>query len=380
MRPLLEFLFWTSAGLILYACIGYPLLAQLLARLRPRPVRKADIRPTVSLIISAYNEEKTIGEKLENSLRLRYPEGKLEIVVVADGSSDRTVEIAGAFRERGVRLLHQSEREGKTAAMNRGVAASTGKILFFSDANTVYQPDTVEKLVRSFDDDSVGGVTGRKVVLEDRGRAATDGETAYWSYESALKAAESLAGSIATADGEIFAMRRSLYEPIPRGIVHDDMYLTLKIVENGYRVVYESEATSAEYASRSLYDEFHLKVRYASAGYQIVASFPGIFRPPRSWFAVEFISHKLLRWLAPFFLLGALFSSALIGSLFYKGVFWLQVAFYSIAVLGWALHGRVRFSALYFPLYFAAMNTAALYGFARHLMGGQTTQWRKAER
>ncbi len=375
----IEALFWISVTLVAYTYFLYPALVFALARLWPHPVRKADVEPSLSLIIAAYNEEKVIREKLENTLALDYPREKLEILVAAYGSSDRTAAIAREFESRGVRVLYRPEREGKTSALNRAVPEASGEILMFSDANTLYQPDCVRRLVRSFADPEVGGVTGRKLVLADASREASSGENAYWSYEGSLKAAESLFGSIVTADGEIFAMRRELYRPMPASIVHDDMYLSLTIIESGRRLVYEDRATSAEYASRTLLDEFHLKARYASAGYQIIHCFRRLLLPPRTWFAVEFLSHKLLRWLAPFFLLGSLVASGLSDSLFYRLAFWAQAAFYGAALLGWAVRALAA-GILYFPLYFSTMNAAALYGFFRFLTTGQTTLWRKADR
>jgi cellulose synthase/poly-beta-1,6-N-acetylglucosamine synthase-like glycosyltransferase len=373
--------FWIAFALIGYAYVGYPLLAMLVARRRARPVRvDPAFRPTVTLIIAACNEERVIREKLENTLQLTYPRQLLDIVVVADGSDDGTADVVRAYQDRGVRLLHQPHRQGKTAALNRAVAATTGEIVLFSDANTFYAPATVERMVRNFADPDVGGVSGRKIVMEDRTRAATDGEIAYWAFETQLKQWESLAGSIVTADGEIFAMRRSLFQPIPRDIVHDDMYLTLGIVESGSRVVFEPQATSAEQASRTLYDEFHLKVRYASAGYQIVGHFWRLLLPPTSWFALEFVSHKLLRWMAPLFLVVLFVSSALAGGTTYLVLFTAQAAFYAIALVGWIAHKRIRPAPLYFPLYFTVMNSAALYGTARYVLRGQTTLWRKAAR
>lgn len=377
-------LFWFAAALIVYTYAGYPVIAMLAARWRTRPVASDENhRPTVSLIIAACNEEKTIREKLENTLRLTYPRAFLEVIVVADGSSDGTAAIVSEYSGRGVRLLHQPERQGKTAALNRAVAASTGEILLFSDANTDYGPDTIERIVCNFADGDVGGVSGRKIVLEDTTRDATDGEAAYWTYESWLKVCESRAGSIVTADGEIFAMRRCLFAPMPRTIVHDDMYLTLSIVDFGSRVIYEPRATSGECASRTLYDEFHLKVRYASAGYQIVSSFRRMLLPPRSWFAVQFLSHKVLRWLAPFWLIAVFAASgmaALDGGIVYRVAFLSQVLFYAAALVGWPLHRTARFAAVYFPFYFSVMNYAAFYGAARYIARGQTTLWRKAAR
>ena len=239
----------------------------------------------------------------------------------------------------------------------------------------------MRKLVRSFADPAVGGVSGRKIVLEDASREArcATGETAYWGYEAALKTAESLCGSIVTADGEIFAMRRSLFRTMPPTIVHDDMYLSLTIVASGHRLVYENDACSAEYASRTLRDEFHLKSRYASAGYQILSAFRKLLLPPRSWFALEFLSHKLLRWLVPFFLMGTLAASGAADALLYRCALWAQLAFYAAALAGFAVR-RAKTRVLYFPFYFSAMNAAALYGFFRFLTTGQTTLWRKAER
>jgi cellulose synthase/poly-beta-1,6-N-acetylglucosamine synthase-like glycosyltransferase len=383
MAHISEAAFWVLVFLIVYTYVGYPLLVRLLAQLIPHPVRRAPIRPRVSIIIAAYNEEKVIAGKIANTFALEYPKEQLEIIIVTDGSSDRTPEIAREFQSAGVEVLHQPERAGKIGALNRAVPRATGEIVLFSDANTIYSPKAVDMMVRNFGDETVGGVCGRKIILKDSARATTRGEGAYWSYEAALKTAESLVGSITTADGEIFAIRKELFEPFPPDIVHDDMFLTLRIIEKGYRVVYENDATSAEYASRTFWDEFHLKVRYASAGYQIVSRFRRLLAPPRTWMAFCFLSHKLLRWMAAFFLVAALVSSGLApNEPFYRVAFLAQVGFYALAVAGWAtarISSRIPF--LYFPFYFSAMNAAALYGLLRHLFGGgQTTLWRKAAR
>jgi cellulose synthase/poly-beta-1,6-N-acetylglucosamine synthase-like glycosyltransferase len=290
------------------------------------------------------------------------------------------MEIGREYEDRGVRLMHRPQRQGKSAALNRAVAQARWDIVFFSDANTDYPPNVVEMMVRNLSDPRVGGVSGRKIVLQDDDRAATQGERAFWSYESFLKIQESSVGSIVVADGEIFAMRKGLYRPIPAGMVHDDMYQTLSIVQSGHRVVYENDATSSEHASRNLRDEFHLKVRYASAGYQIFFAFLPMFVPPRSLFAVQFISHKLLRWMAPLFLVGLFAANALIGSPFYRAMLWLQVAFYVVALLASLLPSGRRTRLLYFPLYFCMGNAAALYGLFKFLGGGQSALWRKAER
>jgi cellulose synthase/poly-beta-1,6-N-acetylglucosamine synthase-like glycosyltransferase len=262
------------------------------------------------------------------------------------------------------------------------VKACRGDIVLFSDANTDYSPNAVQKLVQHFADPEVGGVSGRKIVLDDATRATTEGETAYWSYEANLKKWESTVGSIATADGEIFALRRELFMGLPRHVVHDDMYLTLRMVECGFRVLYEPAATSAEYSSKSLIDEFHLKLRYASAGYQILSLFRGMFWPLPSRFALLFLSHKLLRWTAPLLLLTIFAASAVVApvNILYGLMFWGQVAFYGLAALGFLTRRWATPALLYFPLHFSVMNAAALYGFVKYFAVGQSPLWRKAER
>jgi len=381
ITTLLETGFWAAAALLAYGYVGFSALMYLLARLRPSPTASdPSYRPSVSLVIAACNEEKTIREKLENTLRLDYPRDRLEVIVAADGSNDATADIVREYAGRGIRLLHRPERQGKSAALARAVAECGGDILLFSDANTDYSVDVIRNMVKHFADPEVGGVSGRKIVLEDGDRAATQGETAYWSYESSLKTWESAVGSIATADGEIFAMRRILFRALPASIVHDDMFLTLQMVQDGYRVVYEPAATSAEFASRTLFDEFHLKVRYASAGYQILARFRRLFLPVPTAFGWLFLSHKLLRWSAPFLLLAVFATSAALSGPFYDVMFWGQVAFYAAALAGLVTHRWTNVRLFYFPLYFSAMNTAALYGFVRYFLVGQSPLWRKAAR
>jgi cellulose synthase/poly-beta-1,6-N-acetylglucosamine synthase-like glycosyltransferase len=372
--------FWLCCALIVYTYLGYPILLWLISRVRRLDIAKADIRPTVSMIIAAFNEERVIRAKIENALAQRYPTDLWEIVIAADGSTDATESIAREYEADGVRVLHEEGRKGKSAAISRAADTCSSDILFFSDANTIYDPDVIETLTRNFADPSVGGVTGRKVIIKHAERTTSEGETALWSYQGILRRLESRLGSVVTADGEVFAVRRELFEPIPPYIVHDDMYLTLLLVERGHRVVYEPDARSAEYASQNLWDEFHLKVRYAAAGYQILSVFRKLVFPPRTLFALEVISHKLLRWLAHLFLIGVFVSSALAAGPFYRLVFWLQVVFYSAAVVGLVLPKLGQLRVFYFPLYFTMGNAAGLYGTLKYFLKGQSTQWRRAAR
>lgn len=378
-------LFCISAALVLYHYVLYPATIILAARARPPesdvPPPDAACLPTVTLLIAAYNEDRVIEAKLRNSLALDYPRDRLEIIVVSDGSNDATPAIARRFVERGVTPLHDPARRGKTAALNRGVAAARGEIVVFSDANNLFDSDALTRLVARFRDPRVGGACGLKSIAAADERESSQGDGLYWRYESAVKLAESRLGSITGADGEIFAIRKRLYLPLDERLINDDAAITFDIVRQGYRVVYEPRAVSREPASIRLEDDYFVKVRMVSGGFQTLAFYRRFLFPPRSIFALAFLSHKLLRWLMPL-LLGVVYvtSAWLAYRPFFLGFFILQTVFYLLAALGWLLRRRRPARVLYFPCYFTVMNLAALTGLYRYLRRTQTTSWRKAER
>ena len=367
---------------VVYHYALYPLLVIVLSRYRPRLVHVANptLWPKVTFLIAAYNEERVIADKLRNTLELDYP-GPLEIVVVSDGSSDRTPEIVTEFGYRGVISRHQPERRGKTAALNRGVAQASGEIIVFSDANNEFSKDALRELVKHFGDPAVGGVCGAKRIKSAEDRESSLGDGLYWLYESAIKFAEGRIGSITNADGEIFAIRQSLYRPMNERTINDDTQITFDIVSQGYRVLYEPAAHSSEYASISIADDFHVKVRMVAGGFQSLFINWRLFLPPRSWFAWAFLSHKLLRWLAPGFLIVLFLASLWINDGPYRRLLLAQLLFYGVAFYGYL---RIRRGPLpllvYVPFYFSAMNLAALFGLFRFIAGRQSTQWRKAQR
>lgn len=375
--------FFIAAFLVALHYVLYPAAVRLWARARPRPTSvRDDYLPSVTLAIAAYNEERVIAQKLENSLALDYPRDRFEIIVVSDGANDRTPEIVAQYAGRGVVSLHRPERGGKTAALNRAVTAARGEILVFSDANNDFTPDAIRHLVRHFADASVGGVTGLKQIKPAADRHASAGDGLYWRYESAIKQAESDLGSITGADGEIFAMRKSLYRTIDPRVINDDAELTLSLIGQGYRVLYETAAKSFEYASISITDDFFVKVRMVAGGYQTIARHWRAFFPPRTRFGWMFLVHKVLRWTMPIFLLLAFVTAAALARTpVFAIVFALQCAFYVLALVGWRLHRRGDLPmAIYIPFYFTSMNVAAFFGLIRFLKGSQTTAWRKAAR
>lgn len=377
-----------SLTLVLYHYLIYPIGMVYLAqfnRFRQPPVTTK--RPTsaqlpkVSLIIAAYNEERVIEQKIANSLALNYPAKKLEIIVVSDGSDDTTPHLVSAYADRGVISLHEPERRGKTAALNRAVERAGGEMIVFSDANNDFNPDAIRALVAPFTDPAVGGVNGVKRIRADGEREAAAGDGFYWLYESVLKQAESDLGSITGADGEIFAMRKSLFEPIDTSLINDDAALTFQLVKGGHRILYEPGAVSYEAGSIQIEDDFQVKVRMVAGGFQTLAREAAYLLPPRNAFSWQFLSHKMLRWLMPELLVILFFSSVgYADNPLIRLLLVLQIGFYLLALVGWSRRGQSLPFWLYFPFYFVAMNSAALFGLIRFLKGQQSTLWAKAKR
>jgi cellulose synthase/poly-beta-1,6-N-acetylglucosamine synthase-like glycosyltransferase len=380
---MLEAIFIVSASLLIYHYALYPALVVALARLvRAQSADTPAAPPRVSFIVAAYNEERVIAAKLRNTLALEYPRESLEIIVVSDGSDDATERIASAFARQGVISLHDPRRRGKTAALNRAVKHASGDIVIFSDANNEFSHGAIGHLVRHFADRRVGGVCGAKRIKPSGDRESSVGDGLYWQYESAVKFAESALGTITNADGEIFAVRRDLYRNVPEGVINDDAQITLDLVGQGYRVMYEPQAQSYEFASIRIRDDFQVKARMVAGGFQTLCQNASALFPLRSWFAWAFFSHKTLRWLSPVFLILVLATSAALTSKpLFQAAFAAQLGFYGLAAAGFVQIKRGKAPAVtYVPFYFTAMNLAALWGLFRFLGRSQTVQWRKAER
>src|SRR5438105_7093259 len=255
-----KIIFILSLLLVAYAYAGYPVLIFILSRLFHRPVHKAEITPKVSLIITAYNEERDIAAKLENTLALDYPADKLEIIVASDCSTDRTDEIARSFARRGVRLHRQAERLGKTAAQNEAVALARGEIILFSDATTLYREDVLRAMLPNFADESVGCVAGRLIYVDPTASGVGRGAKSYWGYETFLKTHESRACSLIGASGCLYAVRRAAYVPMYHEACSDFLIATV-MVEQGLRAVYEPDAVCTEETNRRADKELRMRVR-----------------------------------------------------------------------------------------------------------------------
>jgi biofilm PGA synthesis N-glycosyltransferase PgaC len=393
---LIALLFWVSLGGILYTYFGYPVLIFLLAKIIQKTETYQTYKPSVTLLIAAYNEESVIEDKIKNSLTIEYPKDLLQILVVTDGSRDRTPEIAKRYINYGIEILHEPERRGKMAAINRALPNARGEIIVFSDANNYYQPDTILKLIQPFGDPSVGGVTGAKVIDQGDGSLGAS-EGLYWKYESFIKKQESRADSCTSAAGEVLAIRKNLYSSPPDQVINDDFYIAMQIVRNGYRLVYVPDAKSIERVSPSAQDEVARRTRINAGRFQAIVMSKQILPFNRPLLIWQILSHKFLRPIVPFFMIGAalfnlmavLFPPATKGvwilskpySLVFLG---LQFLFYMLAWIGMKAGNRGEQSKLvrlfYIPTFLINSNYAALLGFFRFLRGSQSHMWERIQR
>ncbi len=385
MTDVVMIVIYTSIFLFLYNYLFYPVFIISLSRWFKKDTRVKMLEdnelPAVSFIIAAYNEEKVIAKKIENTLAIDYPKDIFQIIVVSDGSSDDTNKIVSGYSEQSVIGLHEDERKGKSAALNRGVELSTGEIIIFSDANNDFSRDSVKELVKHFSDKNIGAVTGAKHIYGSSDRQSSKGDGLYWKYESKIKQAESDLGSITGAEGEILAIRKSLFKPIDVNLINDDAAITFSVIKSGHRIIYEKNAKAFEEASKDLIDDFNVKVRMAAGAFQTLTIEKKYIFPPKNWFSFTFISHKVLRWFAPYFLLLMFFLPILklerIDMLMF---FVLQVIFYVISLYAWLNRDKKLNTLLYVPMYFTVMNLALLRGGIRFLSKNTQSIWKKAER
>lgn len=382
-------LFGLSAAAVVYLYLGYPLLLLVLARLRSRQVAAGMIRPPVTFVVPAHDEEAVIGEKIDDCLAQDYPAERVEVLVVSDGSTDRTEAITRerVLRDPRVRLL-ALPRSGKAGALAAGARAASGEILVLTDANALLAPGSLVRLVEPFADPEVGGVCGRKVYRAGRGADATElGENLYWRWDQWQKGLESRIGSVFAADGTLYAVRRSLFVPLADPAQADDIAISARVVLQGRRLLFEPGAVAWEEPPAEGRDELRRKVRVTNHSVRAL-----LYLGRRLWtsgfYSVELLSHKLLRHLAPFPLLALLLSSLALalrldgaaGALF--GLcFLLQAAVYGLGVLGFVLRGtrsgRLRFLSI--PYYFSMVNVAALLGVLSILRGVRPARWTPRE-
>ncbi|RCH55116.1 glycosyltransferase family 2 protein [Mucilaginibacter hurinus] len=382
--------FWISLFIVFYAFIGYGIVLFMLIKVKRaakgKPLMPEAINlPACTLVVAAYNEERFIREKIINSLDLKYPDGKLKFIFITDGSTDATPDIIAGYPQ--IKLMHNSGRSGKIAAVHRAVAEVDTEIVVFTDANTFLNAEAIVNICRHYADKNVGAVAGEKRVHMEENADATAGEGFYWKYESKLKAWDSELYSVVGAAGELFSIRRELYVPVQPDTILDDFMISLLITIKGYRVVYEPAAYAIETASANIKEELKRKVRIAAGGIQSILRLKPLLNPFNNFIlSFQYVSHRVLRWtVVPFLMILALVLNILIVGKACCGLYLIilaaQAAFYGMALLGWILESQqIKVKIFFIPYYFCMMNYAVIRGIFRYAGGRQSAVWEKSQR
>lgn len=375
-----EILFWFSLIFIFYAYWGYPLMLAALSFVRSREVKRGSCSPNVSFIITAYNEEKRIREKIENTLRQDYPKEKMEIVVASDGSTDRTDEIVLSYRSAGVRLVRPNEGKGKENAQRYAVEATSGEILVFSDVATILNEDGVRRIVENFNDPTVGCVSSIDRMIDAAG--GTGGEGAYVRYEMLLRKLESKVNTLVGLSGSFFAARREVCRPWSIDL-QSDFNTLLNSVKGGLRGVLDPASVGYYKNIADETKEYQRKIRTVLRGIHVLMRQLSLLNPFRyGMFSWQLFSHKVCRWCVPFAMIAALVANLLLisGSPFYAGIFTLQGIFYATALLGIIFRRILNLSLLKIPAFFVLVNVSILQAWYRYLKGERVVRWEPSTR
>jgi cellulose synthase/poly-beta-1,6-N-acetylglucosamine synthase-like glycosyltransferase len=342
--------------------------------------------PSVTILIAAWNEEEIIVEKIHNTLQLDYPKQKLQLIFITDGSTDNTPKLIRPFSE--ITLLHNNTRDGKMAAIKRAIPYAEGEIMVFTDANTFLNETAIKELVKHYQNNKVGAVAGEKRIFVDKhADASSAGEGFYWKYESKLKEWDYELYSNVGAAGELFSIRTALYQPVESDTIIDDHMIAMRIAENGYIIAYEPKAYATETASADTSEELKRKIRIAAGGIQSIFRLKKAANPfyyPLLTF--QYISHRMLRWtITPFLLLIVFALNALISFQtdlqFYKILFFGQIGFYVLSLLGFIFERKnIKIKAFFIPYYFCVMNYAVFAGMLRYYRKNQSAAWEKSKR
>jgi glycosyltransferase involved in cell wall biosynthesis len=381
MMLLVEIVFWLSVALIIYAYAGYPLALAVVSLLRTRRVDKADVSPSVTFTITAYNEEKRIADKLENTLKLMYPASKLEILVASDCSSDKTDEIVRSYGDRGVRLVRASVRKGKEAAQKLAVEVAKGEILVFSDVATILPEHAVSSIVKSFHDPTVGCVSSVDRFVDQNGRAS--GEGIYVRYEMFLRSLETRVNSLVGLSGSFFAARSVVCKQGWSDDLQSDFNTVLNSMRMGLRGVADSDSPGYYKNIADERKEFDRKVRTVLRGISVFMKSLSLVNPIRyPLFAWQLVSHKLCRWLVPFAMLIALIANAILTMVFgaYGLLFALQAVFYGVALGGLWWKPLLRVPAVKLPAFFVLVNASILKAWIRYWAGERLVVWEPSKR
>lgn len=392
----IETIFWICMVIVIYTYVGYGVVLFLMVKVKEwikprRPLQLPSEKewPEVTLLVAAYNEEEVVAEKMANTQAIDYPEEKLKLLWVTDGSNDRTNDMLAAYKR--VKVLHTPERRGKTAALNRAIDYVKTPIVVFTDANTMINSEAVKEIIRQFADPKVGCVAGEKrIAAKEKDGAAGGGEGLYWKYESALKRLDGRLYSAMGAAGELFAIRRELFEKMENDTLLDDFILSMRIVERGYKIAYCAEAYAIEDGSANMKEEQKRKIRIAAGGLQSIWR----LRPLMNIFkhgivSFQYVSHRVMRWsITPIALFALLplnvalaFMTTGYTTIFYSSILTMQLLFYMMGYWGYVLSTmQIKNKMLYVPYYFLFMNVNVIKGFFYLQKRQGSGVWEKAKR
>jgi len=370
----IKFVFWIAAALVGYSYLGYPAWLWLRSRWSPRPARRSSgpssATPAVSAVMVVRNEESVIARKLDNLLTLDYPQGNLEVIVVSDGSSDRTPAIlAGYARDSRVRALMKPEPHGKAAGLNDAIQLATGEVLLFTDARQQIESGALRFLIENFADPDVGAASGELMLGDPTSGETGKGMGLYWRIEKEIRELESASGSVVGVTGAIYCARRNLIEPLPEGAILDDVLLPMQVVRQGFRVIFDSRARAWDAPYLGKGREFSRKVRTLTGNYQLLQIAPWLLSSQNA-IRFEFVSHKLLRLASPFALLALLIASMFLPQPFYRATLAAQLAFYALSLAALAGVKIGPLSRIADPARtFVILNSAALVAFVNFVTG-----------
>lgn len=382
---MLTWIFAVSGLLLAYHYVVYPIVIGICARLfgicsQPRALELEEL-PSVTLLIAAYNEASVIRERILNALALDYPKDRLQILIASDGSVDQTASIASEFTSQKVEVLAFPENRGKSVVLEDAVRSASGEILVLSDANTMMRPDAIRQLVRWFDDDRIGVVSGCLKLVDSKTGTNCDGT--YWKYENFLKRCEGRLEALLGASGAIYAMRAKVRQPLPPDTLVDDFtWPLLARLATKHRIVYDPTAIAIEETAPDLGSEFRRRARIGAGGYQALTRLWRLLSPSYGWTAFAFFSHKVMRWLSPFLLIALLLSSLFLSRHpLFATMSLLQLIFYSTATVGSLTSASgPKSRVVRLPALFVGVNLALLVGFVRWLRSDTNGKWAPTSR
>ena len=361
-------------SLVCYVYLFYPLVLSVKReRERLDDENNSPFLPFVSILIPAHNEEKHIAKKIQNALDQDYPNDRLEILIASDGSTDRTVPIAKSFNDPRIKVIEPEQRQGKNAVLNEVAPFARGEILVFTDANALFNDKAIKKLVAHFNDEKVGLVCGHLKYLKDLGGNVGKGEGLYFRYESLIKRLESRWGAVPVVTGSIYAIRKGLFVPLDLDVANDFAH-PVQVGAKGYKVVFEPEAVAYERTTASISEEFKRRTRIVTRGFTAFGRYWKRYHMLRGVRGFCFVSHKLLRWFVPFFLIALFVTNLCLEDAIFRFTLWAQIAFYGAAFCGIFIRGKWG-KPFVVPFYFCMINLAALVGFVNYLRGRRQAVW-----